>query len=183
MTNWSKYKLAVSEKRANGTGHTFVNAVSGSGKTTTIVEALSHIPPRCSTLFVAFNKSIAEELKKRAPRGVEVSTLHSYGLKVITRAFGRLRIDGNRVDDMVRAMHGDDHKTFDMRRDLAKTVSLAKGQLASEEEEIDAIIDTFGIESAKNGARDAFVQDVLKILLQCTEVQEDGRIDFDDMIW
>lgn len=180
---YSKYQLAVFSDVANGTGHTVVNAVAGSGKTTTIVVALSHIPLGCSTLFVAFNKSIAEELKKRAPRGVEVSTLHSYGLKTITRAFGRLRIDAKRVDDMVRAMHGDESKTFDFRRDLAKTVSLAKGQLASEEEQIDAIIDAFGIESAKNGSRAAFVKDVLKILLQCTEVSEDGRIDFDDMIW
>lgn len=181
--NWSKYQQAVFENVATGTGHTVVKAVAGSGKTTTIVEALSHIPAGCRTLFVAFNKSIAEELKKRAPRGVEVSTLHSYGLKTITRSLGHLRIDAHRVDDMARAMHGDEHKTFDMRRDLAKTVSLAKGALAADETEIDAIIDAFGIESAQNGARVAFVQDVLKILLKCTEVSEDGRIDFDDMIW
>jgi len=168
--NWSKYQLAVFENVATGTGHTVVKAVAGSGKTTTIVEALGHIPSGCRTLFVAFNKSIAEELKKRAPLGVEVSTLHSYGLKTITRALGRLRIDAHRVDDIAKAMHGDEYKTFDLRRDLAKTVSLAKGQLAAEEAEIDAIIDAFGIESARNGARAEFVQDVLKILLQCTEV-------------
>lgn len=180
---YSQYQLAVFENVATGTGHTFVGAVAGSGKTTTIVEALKHVPRGCTTLFVAFNKSIAEELKKRAPRGVEVSTLHSYGLKTITASLGRLRIDARRVDDMVRAMHGDDPKTWDFRRDLTKTVSLAKGQLASDEAEVDAIIDAFGIESARNGARQAFVKDVLKILLQCTEVSEDGRIDFDDMIW
>lgn len=183
MTIWSKYQLAVFDNVANGTGHTVVNAVAGSGKTTTIVEALSHVPAGYRTLFVAFNKSIAEELKKRAPRGVEVSTLHSYGLRTITRSLGRLRIDANRVDDFVRAMHGNDPRTFDMRRDLTKTVSLAKGQLASDEADVDAIIDAFGIESAQNGARAKFVQDVLKLLLQCTDVSVDGRIDFDDMIW
>lgn len=183
MKNWSKYQKAVFENVATGTGHTVVKAVAGSGKTTTIVEALKHIPAGCRTLFVAFNKAIAEELKKQAPRGIEVSTLHSYGLKTITRSLGRLRIDAHRVDDMARAMHGNDSKTWDLRRDLAKTVSLAKGSLASDETEIDAIIDAFGIESAKNGARPEFIQDVLKLLLQCTEVSEDGRIDFDDMIW
>jgi DNA helicase-2/ATP-dependent DNA helicase PcrA len=181
--NWSKYQRAVFENVATGTGHTVVKAVAGSGKTTTIVEALGHVPPGCRTLFVAFNKSIAEELKKRAPRGVEVSTLHSYGLKTITRTLGRLRIDAHRVDDLARTIHGDEYKTFDLRRDLTKTVSLAKGHLAADEAEIDAIIDAFDIESAKNGARAGFVQDVLKILLQCTEVSGDGRIDFDDMIW
>lgn len=183
MRTWSKYQLAVFDNVAHGTGHTVVKAVAGSGKTTTIVEALSHIPAGCKTLFVAFNKSIAEELKRRAPAGVEVSTLHSYGLRVITRALGRLRIDGHRVDDFVRAMYGDDYSSFELRRDLAKTVSLAKGALASDEDDIDVIIDAFGIESAKNGSRKQFVQDVLKLLLQCADTAKDGRIDFDDMIW
>lgn len=182
MRTWSKYQLAIFDNVANGTGHTVVKAVAGSGKTTSVVEALSYIPVGLKTLFVAFNKSIAEELKKRAPPGVEVSTLHSYGLKAITRSLGRLRIEANRVDGFVRAMHGSDPKTFDFRRDLAKTVSLAKGQLASDEADIDAIIDAFGIESALAGARPQFIKDVLKILMRCADVS-DGCIDFDDMIW
>lgn len=183
IANPSKYQLAVFDNVANGTGNTVVKAVAGSGKTTTIVEALSHIPKGLRTLFVAFNKSIADELKKKAPPGVEVSTLHSYGLKTITRSLGRLRIEQYRVDGFVRALHGNDPRTLDMRRDMTKTVSLAKGQLAANEAAVDAIIDDFGIESAQNGARAAFIKDVLKILLQCADVQKDGQIDFDDMIW
>jgi len=183
MRNWSPYQLAVFENVASGKGHTVVNAVAGSGKTTTIVEALGHIPAGHKTLFVAFNKAIADELGKRVTaRGVEVSTLHSYGLKCITAALGRLRIDGHRVDDLCRALVGDEHKIFDMRRDLARCVSLAKGALASTEEQIDAIIDGFGIESAQNGARPQFIKNVLALLEKCTGT-EDGRIDFDDMIW
>jgi DNA helicase II / ATP-dependent DNA helicase PcrA len=183
MRTWSTYQLAVFANVANGSGHTVVNAVAGSGKTTTIEEATNHIPRGLSTLFVAFNKSIATELGRRLQgRPVEVSTLHSYGLKCITAALGRLRIDGHRVDDFCVALHGRDSKTFDLRRDLAKAVSLAKGSLASSEEDVDAIIDAFGIESAQNGARAGFVKDVLKLLEQCTST-EDGRIDFDDMIW
>jgi DNA helicase-2/ATP-dependent DNA helicase PcrA len=183
---WSKYQLAIFENIANGTGHTVVKAVAGSGKSSSILQGLTYIPPGLSTLFVAFNKLIADnlvnELKARNIRNVEASTLHSYGLKTITRSLGRLRIDKDRLDDFVRAMHGNDFKTFDLRRDIAKTVSLAKGQLASDEADIDAIIDAFGIESARNGERAKFIQDVIKLLLQCTDTQ-DGCIDFDDMIW
>jgi DNA helicase-2/ATP-dependent DNA helicase PcrA len=183
MRNWSTYQLAVFANVATGTGHTVVNAVAGSGKTTTIEEATNHIPKGLSTLFVAFNKAIAVELGRRLQgRPVEVSTLHSYGLKCITANLGRLRIDGHRVDSFCSAIHGTDSKTWDLRRDLAKTVSLAKGALASDEEQIDAIIDAFEIETAQNGARAGFIKDVLKILEQCTST-EDGRIDFDDMIW
>lgn len=183
MRTWSKYQLAVFENVANGTGHTVVDAVAGSGKTTTIEEAVKHVPAGKRTLFVAFNKPIATELAKRlggAP-GVEVSTLHSYGLRCVSAALGRLRIDQYRVPNFIEAMHGSDSKTFDMRRDLAKIVSLAKGSLVGTEEGIDALIDAFGADSV-NGNRPQFVKDVLKVLEQCTGTQ-DGCLDFDDMIW
>jgi hypothetical protein len=181
MRTWSSYQLAIFANVATGTGHTVVNAVAGSGKTTSTVEALKHVPDGCRTLFVAFNKSIAEELGRRAPRGVETSTLHSYGLKCITASLGRLRIDGHRVDDFVRALVGEENN-FELRRDLAKCVSLAKGALAGTEEQIDSLIDAFGIDSAENGNRGAFITNVFKLLEQCASI-EDGRIDFDDMIW
>jgi DNA helicase II / ATP-dependent DNA helicase PcrA len=86
------------------------------------------------------------------------------------------------VDSFCSAIHGTESRTWDLRKDLAKTVSLAKSALASTEEQIDAIVDAFTIESAQNGARPQFVQDTLKILEKCKST-EDGRIDFDDMIW
>jgi DNA helicase-2/ATP-dependent DNA helicase PcrA len=183
MKNWSKYQLAVFENVASGTGHTVVKAVAGGGKTSSIIEALHHVPAGSRTLFVAFNKAIAEELARRAPKGVEVSTLHSYGLKCVTRALGRLKIDSRRVDDFVAAMHGTEPETFELRRDLVKVVSLAKGALASTPDAIDTIIDDFGIESAANGSRDRFIKNVLKLLESCKDTPNDGRIDFDDMVW
>lgn len=183
MRTWSKYQLAVFENVATGTGHTVVNAVAGSGKSTTIENAVDHIPAGCSALFVAFNKSIAEELGRRmAGKPVAVSTLHSYGLRTITAALGRLRIDGKRVDGFCEYLHGTDRTTFELRRDLAKTVSLAKGALAKTAEDVDAIVDAFNIDSAFNGHRASFIADVLKILKRCEDTK-DGAIDFDDMIW
>jgi DNA helicase II / ATP-dependent DNA helicase PcrA len=183
MRTWSTYQLAVFEDVASGTGHTVVNAVAGSGKTTTLEEAVKRVPAGKKTLFVAFNKAIAEELGRRIRGGdAEVSTLHSYGLKCVTAGLGRLRIDGKRVDDFCRALHGDEGSTWDLRRDLAKCVSLCKGVLAQTEEQVDAVIDAFQIDSAVNGHRAGFIADVLKLLKQCAST-EDGRIDFDDMIW
>ena len=181
MRTWSKYQLAVFENVANGTGHTIINAVAGSGKTTVLVESTNHVPVGKRAIFMAFNKEIANTLGSRI-KNAEVSTLHSYGLKAITQALGRLRIDGRRVDGFCQAMHGDESKTFDLRRDLVKVVSLAKATLAFSEEEVDALIDRFDIGSASNGARSQFVKDVMKLLEQCTGT-EDGCIDFDDMIW
>jgi len=215
---WSQYQLAVFENVATGTGHTVIKAVAGSGKTTTIVEALRHVALGLTVLFVAFNKAIADELAKRAPKHVDVSTLHSYGLKIITRALGRLRIDKNRMHRLIDDMRSETFETVirigkelglgtdeeiteaadlsSLRFDLIKTVSLAKGSLAGEETQIDAIIDGFDIEfpkrspfqgvilpeHAQTALRAAFVQDVLALLVRCADVS-DGTLDFDDMIW
>lgn len=70
--SWSKYQQNVFSFVESGKGNAIVKAVAGSGKTTTVVEALKRV--RGSSIFLAFNKSIAEELKAR---GVNARTFHS----------------------------------------------------------------------------------------------------------
>jgi len=69
-------------------GNAVVEAVAGSGKTTTIVEAIKNLPGRSKRkiVFVAFNKHIAEELSKRLPTTVQSTTMHAMGLSWIRRA-------------------------------------------------------------------------------------------------
>lgn len=75
-----------------------VRARAGTGKTSTIVEALKYAPEK-KICLAAFNKVIAEDLKERVPPWVDVRTLHSLGLAFIRRAFPKVRIDakGNRA--------------------------------------------------------------------------------------
>lgn len=56
-----------------------VQAVAGSGKTTTIVHAANFIPPKLKSIFLAFNKDIAVELGDRLPNHVPAKTLNSLG--------------------------------------------------------------------------------------------------------
>jgi DNA helicase II / ATP-dependent DNA helicase PcrA len=67
----SKYQKAIYSFIENGKGNAVVEAVAGSGKTTTIVEATSRIPPKDRAIFVAFNKSIATELSKKLQNKIE----------------------------------------------------------------------------------------------------------------
>jgi DNA helicase-2/ATP-dependent DNA helicase PcrA len=69
-------------------GNAVVEAVAGSGKTTTIVEAIKTLPGRSrrKIVFLAFNKHIAEELKQRLPSTVQSTTMHAMGLSWIMRA-------------------------------------------------------------------------------------------------
>jgi len=178
----SPFQVAIFEDIASGTGHTAVNAVAGSGKTTTLVTGLGHVPAGCSTLFMAFNTKIIEELKRRAPRGVEVRGLHSYGVNAVNRALGNLPLNKFRVDDLACKFSVDIAKNPELRKDITDCVSMAKAKLASDEAGIDAIIDEFGYNGAQNGSRDGFIANVLQLLMQCTGT-EDGCIDYDDMIW
>jgi hypothetical protein len=61
--NWSKYQTAIFSFIENlSAGNAVVEAVAGSGKSTTIVEGMNRIPKGKSAIFLAFNKAIAEEL-------------------------------------------------------------------------------------------------------------------------
>lgn len=177
---WSVYQLAVFSDVAEGTGHTVVRARAGSGKTTTIVEAFKHVPAGLSVLMVAFNKSIAAELQARAPAGVTVSTLHSYGFAAVRSAFGSVRLDNRKTEAIVRDRCGDAPETREYRAALVKAVSLAKGTLAEDMSDIGDIIDGFGLE-IDDGQREGFCRDAIEVLARCKA--DTQSIDFDDMIW
>ena len=84
----SKYQKAVYAFITKGRGNVVIDAVAGSGKSTTIVNALRLIPSSKRVLFLAFNKSIVEELRRKVGgvSNVDIRTLHSLGASAITRS-------------------------------------------------------------------------------------------------
>lgn len=94
---WSPYQLAIFDFVKTRDGNAVVEAVAGSGKSTTIVEALKYTDPNARVALVAFNKRIADSLRGRCPDHVHVSTLHSLGLRNIRRAFPRIKVDKNKM--------------------------------------------------------------------------------------
>lgn len=78
----SAYQATIFDWFLNGDGDAFVDAVAGSGKSTTLEMLASMIPnaERRSSLFVAFNAHIAKALNDRLrPYGVRAQTIHSVG--------------------------------------------------------------------------------------------------------
>src|SRR5262249_29639355 len=65
---WSQYQQAIFNAVRDSRESLLVEAVAGSGKTTTIVEAINYVPEGESVCFLAFNKSIATELGWRVTR-------------------------------------------------------------------------------------------------------------------
>jgi len=110
----------------HGNGSCVLNAVAGSGKTTTIVEAAKLLPPNATATFVAFNKAIALELASRLPSHVRSQTLNSMGFGAWVRhCSGKLVVDGMKTRKIVdRLVPENELKLYSQA--LPRVVGLAK---------------------------------------------------------
>ena len=75
----SKYQKEIYNFIENDTEHLIVQACAGSGKTFTLIKCVKLIPKINSVVVLAFNKSIQMEIRKKLPKDIRVSTLHSLG--------------------------------------------------------------------------------------------------------
>lgn len=185
--DWSKYQSAIFEDVARGTGHTVVIARAGSGKTTTIVESFRYVPKKLKTLMVAFNKSIADELRERAPSYIDTSTLHSLGFRAIRSAFGKeVALDPDKTLNLVQNILAEkglkkfEKESFNTALSMCRTITLCKGYLIDIPSKMDALLDKFDIDPCAL-ERDDFIKTVCQVLRKCKE--EKMVIDFDDMVW
>lgn len=88
VSGLSGLKPALSEEQLaiiHSTGDIRINAVAGSGKTTTIIEYAAARPPGSRILYLAFNKSVkleaARKFEARGLQNVKVETAHSLAYK------------------------------------------------------------------------------------------------------
>lgn len=83
---WSPFQTAIFEALKNTGSSLVIQAVAGSGKTTTLVGAANQLSQTLRCLFLAFNRDIAETLGKKLPRHFEAKTFHSLGMGILMRA-------------------------------------------------------------------------------------------------
>jgi superfamily I DNA/RNA helicase len=94
----------------NSTGNIKINAVAGSGKTTTIIEYARARPKESKILYLAFNKSVKlEAVKKFSDKklfNVKVETAHSLAFKHIVYKFNyKVRPQGYNTNEIVELLH------------------------------------------------------------------------------
>lgn len=178
---------AVCDAVREGGAHINVSAVAGSGKTSTAVAATAFAGSR-SAAMLAFNKHIAEELKRRMVRGVHASTLHSLGLDACRR--GGLK--GEVVEKKWELLlYGLRPYWFGPRRDGGKR-PLAQAQAAldlsdmaritltdeRDPKALTALAQRYGIELPNNA------EDILEATRELVAAGvEDSRIDYTDMLF
>jgi len=180
----SKYQEAIFRFIESGHGNAVVNACPGSGKTTTLVHAAKLV--EVESLFVAFNKHIAEELNRRLEgTSMKASTIHSLGLRSLNGSLGgRSQVDGRKyatlIRDYVKHNVEPDEREAAIDR-LRKLVDFARLTLTN-------------LDDPKAVAEMSWRYDVdyeesdikmVKWLLREGEdiARKQGKIDFTDMIW
>ena len=92
---WSKYQTDIFDFIKNGQGNAVIEACAGAGKTSTILECLKLIDESDNIMLSAFNKEIAEVLKKKTKKlpNVKALTIHSLGLQILYRNFKNTKIE------------------------------------------------------------------------------------------
>jgi superfamily I DNA/RNA helicase len=93
----------------NSTGNIKINAVAGSGKTTTIIEYAKARPKESKILYLAFNKSVKiEAIKKFSDKGldnVKVETAHSLAYKhIVYRNNYKVRAQGYKTHEITEIL-------------------------------------------------------------------------------
>ena len=90
--NWSESQIEIFNTYTKEDCNIAIKAGPGSGKTTVLRQLCKLTPRSCKSIFLAFNKSIVEELQSKLPSGVEVSTLHSLGCRSLYWEYGNVKV-------------------------------------------------------------------------------------------
>lgn len=159
----------------NEIGSLVVEARAGTGKTTTGVEACNRIDADKSITFVAFNKSIAEELKWKVSSNVRAMTSHSMGFRSLMFANKKIKVDQNKCRNIYR------QRDFNpaLEGSTMQLVSLGK-TTDTRYPDLDQLLNYYDINAEADYLETIVEQakDVLDESLNNMDV-----IDFDDMIY
>ena len=184
----SPYQEKIFDFIVHGNGNAVISAKAGSGKTSTCVTAIKLIKPKNKVMFLAFNKSIAEELSQKLKDypNVEVRTSHSLGFAIIRKNVeGEVELDEFKYRRYVKS-NISELTTID--------VTLTKNQLYNYIESICALVDfaRFNLAQTAEEVKSLAVKyDVPIFFDECDvviKVLEWGKtelnsIDYTDMVW
>lgn len=184
-----------------GIGNAVINAVAGSGKSSTIRGCLTLIPENEKKLVITHNKSVAEEMKKSLQeagyslKNTEITTFHSMGFKII-KANGLLDIQNVKVASQdskeekynrqitenilsytEEDIHMDSVKLTVYKSNVMELLALSQANLVQTTEEINSIAEKYGIEPISNE-----IETVEKLMGWGRSMVSD-ELSYGDMLW
>jgi len=195
---WSQYQEDIFEAVKNTNDSLVIEAVAGSGKTSTIVEAINHVSKSKSVAFLAFNKSISEELKRRitAPNA-RCMTLHSAGFGAWRKFLGNdawdCKVNGSKTREIVKDFLSDSDR-YRYGGQLSKLIGIAKGAGIVPRNPIGGYEALEGLTYDEDGVWEDLISfydldadmcniEVARSVLMESIVQARETIDFDDQLY
>jgi superfamily I DNA/RNA helicase len=182
VPKWSDFQTAVFDSVRDPAADLLIQAVAGSGKSTTIIEATKHAPGR--SLFMAFNKAIAEDIRQKGPNG-DVKTLNALGHGLVMNNRPAAKLEPKKLQLIIKQIMGDSSDQKEYGYTLARVCGLAKNcafGISAEPETQDFIdlIDSYGLDVPFDKLSD--------FATICREAFERSRLDeatfdFDDQLW
>lgn len=179
--NWSEYQKNIFYFVVQGEGNAIVVAVAGSGKSTTIVEAmkLAH----GESIFLAFNKAIADELKRK---GVNGRTFHSLTYGPVLRYCNQDSASTDKLRLLKRELFSF-HENKQFGRFAERMVGLARGMgfgipgmVADVEAEWIKLAQHHDMEPEGERCFAEGIEGAQRLFAACLA---DARVDFDDMLY
>lgn len=184
---FSPFQRAIFSAITNTDQSLIIQAVAGSGKTTTIVEACKRIPENKSVLFLAFNKAIVDELKTRLPAGIHTRTFNSSGWGAWRRFTGKkfINIDANKNRKIAKNLMGwEEYKLYSSF--VSRMVGLAKSMGLTPDSDFSQWSDLayrHNVYPDSECARFDKGIEYAQMVLQASIDQADHNCDFDDQIY
>lgn len=190
----------------NRRGSAVLIAVAGSGKSTTIVQALPLIPRHHSVQVLAFNTTIAAEMRDKidalsnelvaqghAPLKASARTFHSIGFGALLKRFGckadQVNTDGRKLRKLFREIAGEDDQRH-YGSFVPKLVGLGKGEgvgalVANSDDEWWKLIRHHDLQlDSLDANEEKAIEWARRLLAASNAVAETKRwIDFDDQLY
>lgn len=152
-----------------------IQALAGTGKTTTLVEiAKKHADKR--VLYLAFNKAIEEEAKKKFPDNTLCKTTHALVYPWFCKKYTSSKIGAIKNNQIRSTFNVDSH-------DASKALSVIHEWSINSLESVSDTVDLMIASKRLNIAdRDKYSKLVIKILSKCFDKNSDFKIPFDMML-
>lgn len=106
---------------SNDSGNAVLEAVAGSGKSTTLVESIKHTEG--SVIMCVFSKKPQEDLRKKVTdQRIKVSTFHSIGFESLRNSTENITVNDKKTDEIMKEIN----TPFDLRPFVRATAGIAK---------------------------------------------------------
>ncbi len=177
----SEFQSRIYSELESSEQNLLIEAVAGSGKTTTLKECSRRAAG--SSIFLAFNKAIAEDIRSKVT--CDVKTFNALGHRLWAENCPRASLDFKKIPKIIKAIMGDSSDEKEFGYTLGRVVGLAKNnafgifQDPSTQDFID-LIEAYSLDIPFDKL-DAFGS-------ICREAFERSRLDFktfdfDDQLW